>query len=96
MVKAGKTIFVAGPADIVDEVAVFDDYNSPEVQKKLSQQRRLIEDAKGGVIHAVSADDGKRLAEFKLKSIPVWDGMIAAHGEIYLSALDGTVVCLGK
>ena len=46
-----------------------------------------------GQIFAFSASDGKQLAERKLASPPVWDGMAAAGGRLYLSTMDGKVVC---
>ena len=80
---------------IVCPLTAISNFHSPEVQKKLAEQRSLIRDAKGGMIHAVSAGNGKKLSELKLESIPVWDGMIAAQGRLYISSLDGSIVCLG-
>ena len=48
-----------------------------------------------GLLWAVSKTDGQRLAEFRLDSPPVWDGMAAAYGCLYLSNQDGSVLCLG-
>ena len=42
---------------------------------------------------AVSAADGKKLAEQKLDSPPVFDGLIAAGGRLYLATTDGRVLC---
>ena len=39
--------------------------------------------------------DGTRLAEHPLDAPPVWDGMAAASGRLYLSTADGKVLCLG-
>ena len=50
----------------------------------------------GAVLWSVSADDGKKLAEYKLESAPVFDGMIAARNRIYISLQDGSIVCFGK
>lgn len=55
-----------------------------------------IEGANGGVMRAVSSTDGKTLAERKLESPPIFDGMIAAFGRLYLSTVDGKVMCLGE
>jgi outer membrane protein assembly factor BamB len=49
----------------------------------------------GGVLWAVSKGAGTRLAETKLPSSPVFDGMIAAGGRLFLSLKDGSVICLG-
>jgi outer membrane protein assembly factor BamB len=49
----------------------------------------------GGCVRAVSAADGKTLADVRLASPPVWDGAAATAGRLYLSTVDGKVVCLG-
>lgn len=36
---------------------------------------------------------GKKLAEYKLESPPVWDGMIAANGRLFLSLTNGKLEC---
>ena len=41
------------------------------------------------------AEDGRKLAAYDMDSIPVFDGMSAAGGGIYLSLIDGTVVKYG-
>jgi outer membrane protein assembly factor BamB len=47
-----------------------------------------------GLLMAISAADGKTIAELELASTPVFDGM-AAPGRLYLSTVGGEVVCLG-
>ena len=42
------------------------------------------------------AAQGKTLAEYKLDAMPVFDGLIAARGRLYMSTVDGHVVCLGQ
>ncbi len=49
----------------------------------------------GGLLWAVSKGDGKKRAEYELDSPPVWDGMAAAKGRLYVATTDGAVVCLG-
>ncbi|NOY82551.1 MAG: PQQ-binding-like beta-propeller repeat protein [Kiritimatiellaeota bacterium] len=49
--------------------------------------------AKGGLL-AISPADGRVLAEMLLPSTPVWDGMAAANGNLYLALTNGRVVCL--
>lgn len=48
----------------------------------------------GALLLAVSPEDGTVLAEMSLPSMPVWDGMAAAGGNLYLSLMSGDVVCL--
>ena len=78
MVRAGDTIFVAGSPDTVDP----------------QDPHGAWEGRKGGLLAAVGASDGQPRAEYRLPAPPVWDGMSAAHGRLYLSTLDGRVICL--
>jgi len=80
MVLAGKTLFVAGPPDVVpddDPLAAF-------------------EGRKGSILLAVSATDGKVIHETRLDSVPVFDGLIAAEGSLIVSCKSGVVQCLGN
>ena len=57
-----------------------------------------LEDFRGenGVdLWAVSTENGETLATMELASTPVFDGMAAAYGRIYLATADGTVLCMG-
>jgi len=59
----------------------------------LAGDRLFLADSQGG-LSVLSAKDGKPLARMKT-AIPVWDGMCASTGRLYLSSQDGRVVCLG-
>jgi outer membrane protein assembly factor BamB len=93
MVKAGDTIYVCGPADIVDEQKV--KTRSPDQLEQLRRQAALYAGADGSMIYGVSAEDGTQLFDEKLGFLPVFDGLIAADGNLYMSTVEGTVVCLG-
>ena len=54
-----------------------------------------FESRKGAVLRAYSAADGNALVEHKLDAPPVFDGLIAANGQLYLSLKNGTVLCMG-
>ncbi len=56
---------------------------------------RAIEAEQGAVLWAVDPANGDRLAEITLEAPPVWDGMAATKGRLYISTTDGTIVCLG-
>ncbi len=77
MVKAGDVLFAAGPPDVFDP----EDPYAP------------FEGRAGSRLVAVSAETGDNLAERDLAHPPVFDGLIAARGRLYLAALDGTVTC---
>ena len=94
MVLAGRTIFLAGPPDLVDEEESLKTFGDPDTQAKLADQAAALEGKHGMLLQAVSAADGKKLAEWRLESVPVFDGLIAAGGRLYLTAADGRVHCL--
>ena len=93
MVMADKTIFIAGPPDIVDEEEALKNLNNEEVQLQLAEQRAALEGKKGAILWAVSKEDGQKLAEYELKSLPVFDGMAVTEGQLFLSTEDGSVHC---
>ena len=61
---------------------------------KLADFAAALHGERGGLLHAVSADTGKRLAEYELDALPVFDGMAVAYGRLYIALADGSVVCL--
>ncbi|MHC4118536.1 MAG: outer membrane protein assembly factor BamB family protein, partial [Planctomycetota bacterium] len=52
------------------------------------------EGTRGGLMSVMSASDGEKLSEQRLESPPVWDGMAAANGRLYLSLANGSVLSL--
>jgi len=94
MVLAAKTLFVAGPPDLLDEEAAVARRWDDDVQKQLAEQDAAWLGKRGAVLWAVSAPGGERLAELRLDAVPVWDGMAAARGRLYLATTDGVVRCL--
>jgi hypothetical protein len=79
MVKAGDRLYLAGPPDPL---------SADDPHAALAGQA-------GGRLVTLSAADGAVQGEHKLPSPPVFDGVAAAAGRLYLSAMDGSVVCLG-
>ena len=98
MVLAGRNLFLAGPPDVADEEKTFDFVFG--ANDDINRQMRLQEDAwqgkEGALLWVVSADTGQKLSEYKIGGIPVWDGMIAANGRLYLSLKNGSILCMGK
>jgi outer membrane protein assembly factor BamB len=74
-----KMLFLAGPPDVVD---------SPD-------PLGAFEGRKGGLLWVFDANTGTKLAAYRLDSPPVFNGIAAAEGRVYLSLTDGRVVCLG-
>ena len=77
MVAAGNVLFAAGPPDVYD----------PE------DPYAAFEGRKGARLVALSTGDGKKLAETELGCPPVFDGLIAAGGRLFVSLTDGSIAC---
>ena len=97
MVLGPDRLFIAGPPDVADETKMLG--YLPGADDKINRQLKAQSDAwqgkQGGLLRAVSLENGKKLSECKLDSVPVFDGMSAANGKLFMSTLDGTVVCIG-
>jgi hypothetical protein len=94
MVLADRTLFVAGPPDVVDEEEIWGRTLEPQVQAKLKAQSAALDGSNGSLLWAVSAANGEQLAQYELESVPAWDGMAAANGRLYLSMKNGRVLCM--
>lgn len=78
LVLANDSLFLAGAPD----------------QKDKEDPWGAFEDRKGGRILVLEKADGKKTGEVKLASTPVYDGMAAANGCLFLSLKNGSVVCI--
>ena len=98
MALGGKKLFVAGPPDVADESKMlgFLPGANDEINRQLKAQDDAWQGKMGALLWVVSADDGKKLAEYKLDSLPVFDGMSVAGGKLFVSLKNGTVVCWDK
>jgi len=94
MVLADGTLFIAGPADMVDEDQAFRQIGDPQVKQGLARQANALEGKQGAVLWAVSAADGEKQSELPLDAPPIFDGMAAAAGRLYMVTTDGRVLCL--
>jgi hypothetical protein len=94
MVLADKVLFIAGPPDMLDEPQAFRQISEPQVRRDLAEQVAAFNGKKGAVLAAISVGDGTELAQYDLDSPPVFDGMAAASGRLYLATLNGHVVCM--
>jgi len=95
MLLAQGTLFFAGPADLVDEEQAVKQLADPQVQERLRAQEEAFAGKSGGTLWAVSAENGQKFSELELDTIPVFDGMAAARGRLYLSGVNGRLMCFG-
>ena len=98
MVKELSQLFVAGPPDIIDEESTFQKLTErdPRVQQLLSAQDKALLGQDGGQLLAVNADTGEIEHRIDLTMLPAWDGLVGANGRLFLSTLDGQVLCFGE
>jgi len=80
MAMAGDVIFVAG------EPMKFED---PTWQNYVAAYTGKL----GGRLLALSAGDGRKLAEYELKAAPVWDSIAIGGNQLIIALADGTVQC---
>ena len=80
MLLANDGLYITGPPDL-----------SP-----LEGAYEAMIGKRGAVFRVVATSDGGQLAEFKMKEVPVFDGLIAAGDRLYMSTMDGTLICLGE
>jgi len=90
MVLGGDRLVLAGPVDLGKK--------DPKILafENASEALDGFRGAKGIYLRIVSAADGKKIFEVRLTAMPVFDGMSAAGGKVYLSLRDGSVSCFGK
>ncbi|HUT91415.1 MAG TPA: hypothetical protein VMY37_18095, partial [Thermoguttaceae bacterium] len=77
MLLADDRLIAAGTPDVLDP----DDPLS------------AFEGRQGAMLQVFSAKDGSLLESQPLPSLPAFDGLSAAAGRLYLSTLDGKVIC---
>jgi hypothetical protein len=63
------------------------------ILEKLAEQSAMLKGKDGALIWAVSAHNGKKLSEYKLNTLPVWDGIIASGEKLYMAMMNGEVCC---
>jgi hypothetical protein len=79
MLLARDRLYLAGPPDLPPEQGAYE----------------AMIGKRGALFRVVSTSDGSRLAEFETDEVPVFDGLIAAGERVYMTTLDGTLICLG-
>ena len=97
MVLGTERLWIAGPPDLADETKMLGFL--PGADDEINRQLRAQNDAwlgrRGGLLRSVSIADGRKLTECKLDSIPIFDGMAAADGKLFLSLKNGELACYG-
>jgi outer membrane protein assembly factor BamB len=79
MLLAREHLYLAGPPDLFPQRGAYE----------------AMIGKRGALFRVVSATDGSKLTEFKMDEVPVFDGLIAAGKRLYMSTMDGTLICWG-
>jgi hypothetical protein len=93
MLLSEKTLIVAGPPDLIDEEEAVRKKGEESMQRLLAEQLSALRGGSGALMNAFSTETGETLWSIDLESPPVFDGMAAARGRLYLTTLAGEVVC---
>lgn len=98
MALSGFNLFIAGPPDLIDEEATFQQLAQKDaaVQQQLDSQAAALEGSQGGKLVTVNSETGEIQQVLELPALPAWDGLAAARGRLFLSTLDGQVMCFGQ
>jgi len=62
---------------------------------RAEDQVAALEGKEGALLQIIATDDGAKLNGIELDSIPIFDGMAAANGNLYISTVEGEMICLG-
>jgi outer membrane protein assembly factor BamB len=97
MVLADKSLFVCGPPDLVDDEVSLEKImaRDTKVQEQLAEQDAALLGSQGAPLMIVSTESGEARLVKQLKHLPVWDGMVAGNGKLFIATTAGTVICLG-
>ena len=95
MVLCGETLFVAGPPDVVPPTADGTHPYTISSQDALREQDAALAGERGALLLAAATGDGEQRARYELESAPVFDGMAAAAGRLFISTVNGKIVCYG-
>jgi hypothetical protein len=108
MTVAQEKLIVSGPAFSLNPSAFLVDESTDEVLLETAFGNRsaaseMIAKADKGLkgeipprLMIYDKNSGEQQFSMELEGIPVFDGMIAASGKLYIGLEDGTVVCIGN
>jgi len=88
MVAAKNALILAGMPDLGERAGgKRKEFEDPAAAIEAFEGKR------GSFLRIVSLDDGEKTKEVKLPGTPVFDGMSAAKGQLFISFKDGSVSC---
>lgn len=91
MFVTDNAVVVAGPKDLYDEEQAIAGFAANDPRFRLQQEH--MEGKHGAVLKSFDKSTGRELSSMTIQSMPVFDGMILAGGRVFMSTVDGTVLC---
>jgi hypothetical protein len=79
MILAGRHLCLAGAPDVAGR----------------DDPWAAFKDRQGGILEVYSKSNGQKMSTYKLASTPIYDGMAAADGRLFISLKNGSIVCYG-
>ena len=80
MAIAGDQLVLAGPPDVLSD----------------KDPLGAFEGRKGAILKTLATKDGQQIAEYKLDSPPVFNGIAVARRRLYIVSVDGKIRCMGR
>lgn len=95
MALVANILLIAGPPNYEALTKWSGFYDAAAYQKWLQNETAAYRGEQGGRLLAISRNDGKPLSEYSLEAQPVFDGLAAANGQVFVALENGTVACYG-
>lgn len=93
MVLTNDLLYIAGPRDTADEKRLWGLSNEKEYQQKMHKQVEWLNGKHGCFLQVVSKENGLTQSSYHLDHMPVFDGLIASEGKLYMSTTEGSIIC---
>jgi outer membrane protein assembly factor BamB len=93
----GDLLFAVGFPEVIDEYDAMDLIGRQQQEFKLDRiylKEKAAAGELGAKLMVISTADGSVVSETELDSPAVFDGMAAANGKLFISDMEGNVVCL--
>jgi outer membrane protein assembly factor BamB len=87
-------LFVCGPRDLYDEQkAVTRGSQFHTDDPRLALQQEHAEGRHGSLLKVFDKETGRETRSIEIDDMPTWDGMIAAEGRIFMTTVNGKMLC---
>ena len=96
--KQSDVILAAGAPDVIEEYDAMDLIRAQQRKGfnlgKIYEKEKAVAGKMGAKLIVISSRTGKIASQLDLDSPPIFDGMAAANGKIFIANMNGQVVCL--